>query len=329
MAALVSYSKHQNLELLFEKFGKFVPNQDFHWMQIQAKNIGIFEHTHTNSTISDKGGLNAPENSKNEFQNGDYYFQAFLEELDSIKVLQSIGAFENSENSGKSFREAFEQLNQSIAKRNEKDAKEYGNRCIHIAIDNSVRNPFWVGQLIAVYTVIANEQIIYKNFKKAIYYATKAVDAAEQSDLLIGEKDNYHKFLAQSLMLRGILFSTQQVWDNAIDDFSQAAKSYCIAKDFIQAIEAYRMSAHGFQQLGDNNGIRRQLMPALNLGKELPTEIIRSTTFAGVLKMLLDLDDLQWIREKEIEAVGLLHYGEDWVMEIRNWKNPETLAFVG
>ncbi|SMD44121.1 hypothetical protein SAMN00777080_2736 [Aquiflexum balticum DSM 16537] len=251
-------------------------------------------------------------------------------ELDMDNAMQQLASMGKPDDPAVNYRKSFVKLMQAISKRNEIEAIKNANECLDIAIENLEKNPYWIGQVIAVYSALANDQIGYKNFQKAIAYASEAVEAAHASGDLIGDEYIEKKFLGQSLMLRGALFTTQKIWDKAIDDFAKSANYYNYTQDHILSIEANRMTAYCYLKNGDRSSACRQLAPTLAIAKHLSAETIQASTFAGVLEILLDSNDQKCVSDHEVEEIGLLYFGKNWMKEIRNWKNteyaPETEA---
>lgn len=244
-------------------------------------------------------------------------------ELDMDNAMQRLASMGKPDDPAVNYRKSFVKLMQCISKRDEHKAVTHANVCLDIATENLEKNPYWIGQVIAVYSALANDQIGYKNFQKAIAYASEAVGAASASGDLIGDEYIQKKFLGQSLMLRGALYTTQKIWDKAIADFETAARYYNYTQDHILGIEACRMTAYCNLKNGDPSSACRQLAPALEIARQLPSETIQASTFAGVLEILLDSNDQKFVSDQEVEEIGCFFFGDNWMKEIRNWKNPE------
>lgn len=244
-------------------------------------------------------------------------------QLDMDNAMQQIAAMGNPNDPAVQYRQAFVKLMQAIEKRNEEQAEKFAAACIDIALKNLKKNVYWIGQIIAVYAALANDQIGYKNYKKAIAYSDLGVQAAQKSQELIPDEYVWRKFIAQAVMLRGSLFTVVKNWEKAIADFSLAAENYSHTKDMVLALEAYRMVGLSYKKYGNTDAACKALTSALELSKHLPVETLRFTTFPGVVELLLGLNHSKYISQEEVEAVSRSVYGEDWMTEILNWKNPD------
>lgn len=243
-------------------------------------------------------------------------------ELDMDQAMQQIAAMGNPNDPGVQYRQAFVRLTQAIEKRKEKEAEKHAASCLQIAIGNLKVNPYWIGQVIAVYAALANDQIGYKNYSKAIGYSTLGVQAAEKARALIKDAYICRKFIAQAVMLRGSLYTVTKAWEKAVEDFTAAAEHYTGTQDYIMALEAFRMAGFVNYKSGNADAAARALAAAIRMGKQLPPHTIRFTTFAGVVELLMELNHFKYISLAEVETVARSVYGDAWLQEIRNWKNP-------
>lgn len=247
-----------------------------------------------------------------------------LPQLDMDSAMQQIAAMGNPNDPGVAYRQAFVKLTQAIGKRKEDEAEKYAGKCIEIALKNIKVNPYWIGQIIVVYAALANDQIGYKNYKKAIAYATLGVEASQKSKEIIADEFIHRKFIAQAVMLRGSLYTVEKEWEKAIAEFETAAINYAQANDCILAIEAYRMAGYSYINYGDSNSASKTLAKALALSENIPAHVIKYTAFAGVLELLLQLNDTKFCSYKDVAHYGEKIYGNNWLTEIANWKNPHT-----
>jgi tetratricopeptide (TPR) repeat protein len=244
-------------------------------------------------------------------------------ELDMDNAMQQVAAMGNPNDPGVQYRKSFIALTQAIGKRNEGEAKKHGAACIEIAENNLEKSPYWIGQVIAVNAALANDQVGYKNFKKAIEFATEGVNAAERSKQLITDEFIWRKFSGQAVMLRGSLYAAAKNMNKAVEDFSVAATHYTYTNDIILALEAYRMMGFCNKSAGNTDAACKALADAVNISRQIPPHIIKFTTFAGVIEMLFEINNSKYISQEQVQEAAEDVYGEDWLTEIRNWKNPQ------
>jgi tetratricopeptide (TPR) repeat protein len=243
-------------------------------------------------------------------------------QLDMDNAMQQIAAMGNPNDPTVQYRKSFIALTQAIGKRKEKDAEKHAGTCTEIALKNLEKNPYWIGQLIAVNAALANDQIGYKNYKKAIGYATEGVKAAEGAADIITDEFIYRKFVAQAIMLRASLYAATKNWNDAIADFSIAAEHYSYTNDMILAVEAWRMLGFCYDESGNTDEACKALSEAVSLSKQLPAHIIQYTTFAGIIELLLKINNQKYISDMEIHQAAEGVYGKEWLKEVMNWKNP-------
>lgn len=243
-------------------------------------------------------------------------------ELDMDSAMQQVAAMGNPHDPAVQYRQAFVLLMQAIEKRKEDEAKKHGDVCIDIAISNMEKSPYWIGQVIAVYAALANDQVGHKNYKKAIDYSNEGVIAAEQAIQMINDEFIYRKFLGQALMLRASLYTVDNNWEKAIEDFAIAADHYQFTNDIVLAMEALRMEGYCNRMYGNIHAACAALAKAVETSKQLPAHIIRSTTFAGVIELLIQINDQKHISSADVEAAPEQVYGKEWMKEILNWKYP-------
>ena len=245
-----------------------------------------------------------------------------LPRLDMDNAMQQIASMGKPDDPTVLYRRSFVQLMQAIEKRKEREARQHAEDCIAIATANIPVNPYWIGQHIAVFAALANDQVGYKNYKKAISYATEGVRAAEKSTGLITDEFVCRKFIAQAIMLRGSLYAADRQWKESISDFEEAAQHYTYTNDVILVLEAWRMTAFANRKTGYTNAACKALAAAMKVARNIPPHILRFTTFPGIVEMLLAINNNRYIDRAEVEELAAHVYGPDWMAEIRSWKSP-------
>ncbi|MEX6688131.1 hypothetical protein QTN47_11530 [Danxiaibacter flavus] len=243
-------------------------------------------------------------------------------DLNMDKAMEQVAAMGNPNDAAVQYRQAFLRMTQGIEQRNEKETKKYAAICIEIAEKNLEKNVYWIGQVIAVYAALANDQVGYKNFKKAIEFATSGVEVAERAKELITDEFIYRKFYAQAIMMRASLYAANKSWQKAIDDFDIACEHYFYTNDVILAMEACRMTGYCHKKSGNNDAACKALTDALTFVQDMPKDIIRYTTFPGIIELLLQINNQKYITNDEVHETARSVYGNDWLKEILNWKNP-------
>jgi tetratricopeptide (TPR) repeat protein len=243
-------------------------------------------------------------------------------DLDMDTALQQVAAMGKPDDPAVQYRKAFVLLVQAIGSRKEKEAERHAQTCIEIATKNLERNPYWIGQLIAVNAALANDQVGYKNYKKAIEYSTRGVEAAQQSKEIVTDEFIYRKFMAQAVMLRASLYTVTKNWQHAIDDFTIAANHYAYTNDLMLAMEAKRMIGYATNKYGKRDAACQALAEAVAISRKIPEHTLKATTFAGVIELLIEINNFKYISNEEVQDAAWFVYGDDWIKEVKNWKNP-------
>jgi tetratricopeptide (TPR) repeat protein len=242
--------------------------------------------------------------------------------LDMDNAMQQVAAMGNPNDITVQYRQAFVRLTQAIEKRKEKEAEQHAAACIDIATSNIPKNNYWVGQILAVYAALANDQVGYRNFKKAIVYATQGVEAAKKTSELRMDEFVCCKFMGQALMLRASLYTADKQWEKSITDFTLAMEYYIQTNDVILAMEAGRMTGYCNRKFGNIDAACAAWVQALQLSRRIPVHMVKYTTFAGVLEELIGVNHEKFMSREAVEEIAMHVYGNEWMKEVLNWKNP-------
>jgi tetratricopeptide (TPR) repeat protein len=243
-------------------------------------------------------------------------------DLDMDTAMHQVAAMGNPNDPAVQYRQAFLKMMLSIEQRKQNETVQHANTCIEIANLNITKNTLWIGQLIAVYAALANDQVGYRNFKRAVEFASEGIEAAERSKDLVQDEMIYRKFQAQAYMMRAAMYSGDKNWNYAVEDFSIAALHYEFTRDYILALEAKRMIGFAHYKYGDTDAACKALASALRLCSAIPSHMIRFTTFPGIVELLLKINNRKYISDADLAQVAEQVYGPEWMKEILNWKNP-------
>ncbi len=146
------------------------------------------------------------------------------------------------------YKRAFARLMQAIEQGDEPETDRQSITCIGIAMEGVDSNPYWLSQLIVLYTTLANIQAAQGNFRRAISLATLGVETAELSRDLIGEEYIQGVLIAQAVLLRASIYAAENQWERAVNDLSRAGDIYESAMDATGRTQG-RLAAGGSQQL--------------------------------------------------------------------------------
>lgn len=221
------------------------------------------------------------------------------------------------------YRKALVALMEAVTKRKSKAVGQHAREALRIANEQAKSEPLWFGQVLVVHSLLCNDQIGYKNWKKAISHATDGVEQMQLAEAKIKESYIARKFIAQALMTRGAVYTADKQWDSAHLDFSAAAALYVETHDFILAVEAHRMDGYVLHKAWKGKEACQTLCEGFQVGRQLPTTILIHTSFAGLVEAMIRTPYTRHLDQGEVQEFLIEVYGEDWKQVISKWKVPD------
>jgi hypothetical protein len=240
-------------------------------------------------------------------------------ELDMPNAMIQIAAMGDPKEPATAYRQAFVRMMAAMEQRKEQDALRYGKECITLAEKHVGNDPYWITQLVVVYSALSNDRAGYKKLDSALEYAEHALEAALSSRELL-EYEVSLKLVAQALMNKGALLCMKKDWDKAADCFQEAAGYYVRVSDYILGVEAYRMTGFSSKKAGQRRRAVEALAEGLRFGRNMQPQYVPGSTLAGVVELLLDSDYESSTSYDEIEEIASGFFGDDWRQVIREWK---------
>lgn len=241
------------------------------------------------------------------------------------KAMQQIAVMGNPNDPLVQYRKSFNLLTEAVSGRKKKQVKKHSNECFNIVKQNTAKDPHWHCQYIVVYTLLVNDQIGYKNYKRAIELATKSVEIAEGLFAYYKEDFIPNKLLAQALMTRGSLHAITKEWQKSASDFNLSFNHLSKTDDVILAIESARMNGYANSKSRRLIESKDILLGAYTLSKKTPPTILKNTTFGGVIEYLFDLNIDEYIDKKEYTEFFESIYGSLWRVDYMAWKKPTEI----
>ncbi len=241
------------------------------------------------------------------------------------KVIQQISTLSDPKEPGYAYRIEFMKMFDAIETRKADLAKKHGENCVEIATNLLEKDPYWMGQIVTVYFALANDQIGYKNFKKALEFATKAVDSAELS-LGYMEPEMGKRLIGQTLLNRAGIYVILKKWDKALADSQQAKVSYLDVKDQIMGLEAYRMCMYVGIQKSNDDIIGANMNEGFEMAEQMNPDVVKTSSFVFIAHELLNRSNT--IPTDRKKALFEKVYGENWRFYIENIYKPEKLEAI-
>lgn len=129
--------------------------------------------------------------------------------------------------------------------------------------------------------------------------------------------------MAQAIMIRASLYVASKEWIKAVEDFKVAAGHYTYTNDLILGVEAYRMMGYCYDKAGNRDAACNALTEALCVSGTISPNMIKYTTFGGVIEHLFKINNQKYISNEGLSEIAAEVYGDDWAKEVKNWKNPD------
>ena len=244
--------------------------------------------------------------------------------LDMSKAMEQIAAMGDPKDPATAYRQAFMKMINAMAAQKEGEAEKWGQECIASATANLSKDPYWITQMVVVYIALGNDKIRYKKKKETLAYANKAVETAIASQVHF-ENDAASVLLAQALMFRGTVLYVQGNYKDGYTDFSLAFKIYQKQGNINLAIEACRMGGKSAYKSSQHKLAKELLADGARLGRGMDLSTARSSTYPGILELLLKSNYTGVISMVEIDEIARDLYGREWIKVVNNWKQiPEN-----
>ena len=250
-------------------------------------------------------------------------------DLDMDNVMKQVAAMGDPSDPSTPYRISFVNMMNAMGNEKSKEALSEGKNCIRIAKENEGRDPNWGIQTVVVYIALSNDQLKSKNYEKALEYADQAIESA---DALIDKVDPLIAYAVsgQANITKAAIYCYPKEWRKAVPYYETAAGRYVKANNVITAIEAYRMAGFCSAKSYGENTVA-YLVAGFKLGENADKESLKASTYAVLIRQLLDKSYEDYISYEEIDRIASGVYGEDWEETIKQiWKqSPDAEAVYG
>jgi len=210
------------------------------------------------------------------------------------------------------YRANLAKLINGVKARDQKKVQYAAKACLDIAVKALKKDANWLMQIVTVYTILYNDQLGYKNYDDAIYFAAKAVETAVKSKGLIKPEMAY-RLVGQTHLGRGALYQLKKQKNNALNDYEEAAKAYAIAKDYLMQCESLRLAGYMANKMSLKNEATQYYLQAYNLKEALGTDLVKSSTYPLiVLQLLKDYNRNSFLSDAQMDTDMKPIFGEQW-----------------
>lgn len=215
------------------------------------------------------------------------------------------------------------QLYDAIAKRQKNAIDQHANSCLAIADRFKETEVHWYIQKTMVYCALATSAYSEQQVNKAISYMDEGISILQEIEGQLSE-DLVGQMAAQSHLFRGSLFMMLNKSDKAIEDFKSGVTHCENRQDYLMQIEAYRLLAQAADKGADKQLRYDALNKGLRLGQHLSAPIIQASTYALLVKEVLDSRYTAYISDSELDSLLQPLLGEKWRVNAKNVKSMMT-----
>ena len=210
-------------------------------------------------------------------------------------------------------------FNKAKAKDSEGIMQEAKN-CLDIISKEIENDVNWISQIVTVYTVIYGDKLRLKDYKEALYFSDKAVEAATLSEGKIDPTLSY-RLMGQTLTGNGAILCIQKQWEKAVKVYEQATKAYESCGDYLMQCETLRLSAWVKEQNNQKSDAIDDYTKAFYLVNKMTPEIAKHSTYPLIVQKLLDSTiRLDKLSDKEMDNVLSPILGEDWRSYVKEYR---------
>ncbi len=243
--------------------------------------------------------------------------------LDLDGAVEEMAAMGNPQVPEDNYRYHMTCLMNGVKQRNEKKVTDNAKKCLNIASANVKKDANWLGQIVVVYTTLYNDQIGYKDYEKALFFADKAVEAGTLSIGRI-QSETAYRLAGQTLLGRGTIHRLQNNKEKAATDYYTATLAYEQCHDYLMQIEASRLYAEMADKIGDGDKALATLVKAFSLVDKMPSDTIINSTFPWISKQLYHWSGRKHFISDEQMAEKLIPlFGESWLETINKYGTKE------
>ena len=242
-------------------------------------------------------------------------------------AMQQVTSMLPPDESSTKYRKAFISMTKAIEEEKESEAEKYGEVCITEAQNLLSKDPYWLTQLVVVYTILSNDKMRYKKDKEVLEYADKAVATAVIAESQL-EKSVSQALLAQTLLYRGTIYYIKEKWESSYTDYLTAYELYLQSDNPILLIEAARMLANAGFHCNKTKEAMEALKVAVSLGKVLSKEVAYGSSYRIAVDTFMEKNHEKYLSYDEIEAICEPLFGKQWREIVSSWKkvsDEETL----
>lgn len=224
------------------------------------------------------------------------------------------------------YRSELVKLMHAVEERKKDKVSIQAKKCLDIILSQLKTDANWISQIVTVYITLYNDQLGYKDYNEALYFADKAVEAAivaqKTTDVSIG-----NRLAGQAYMGRGSIYVVKKEWEKAHLDYIQAKEAYKLANDYLMQIEACRLCGWSGFKVENEKTALSFYEEGFYLHNKLDAALLKNSTYPLLLKdVIYNTNFEKRITKQKLEAALIPIFGEDYQFEIDKYGTGKQLA---
>ena len=219
---------------------------------------------------------------------------------------------DRSDPAASDFRLALTRLMNSVKKGDAAQTDLYARKCLDMALVNVKKDLNWLSQFVTVYTILYTDRINHKDLDTALYFANKAVEAAQMGE---GKLDPSlsGRLLGSSLVGKASIQVRKSDWNDAAETYRLGADAYAHCKDYLMQAETLRMCGWCWEKAYETERATECYIEGFHLADKLSSDLIRHSSYPLLLLKLLESRKRQpSVSNEEINSVLSRAIGKDW-----------------
>ena len=247
--------------------------------------------------------------------------KTIIPSMDIAGLAEQLASQEVNEGSADSlYRMYLMRLFNKAKTKDSKGVMQEAKNCLDIISKEIENDVNWISQIVTVYTVIYGDKLRLKDYKEALYFSDKAVEAATLSEGKIDPTLSY-RLMGQTLTGNGAILCIQKQWEKAVKVYEQATKAYESCGDYLMQCETLRLSAWVKEHNNQKSDAIDDYIKAFYLVNKMTPEIAKHSTYPLIVQKLLDSTiRLDKLSDKEMDNVLSPILGEEWRSYVKEYR---------
>lgn len=245
---------------------------------------------------------------------------AILEpKIDVNGMVEQLASQANQSIPENKYRTELIKLMHAVESRSENKVKLQTKTCLDLVLKELKKDSNWISQVVTVYVILYNDQIGNKNYKEALYFATKAVEAAEAAKKTIEPSMSY-RLAAQTHIGRGSIYVLLDNWQKAHEDYAQAKMDYQYCNDFLMMAEACRLCGWSRNKFDKFENALPFYEEGFYLHEKIDASLITSSSYPLLLKEVIYNDKfIKLITKDKLDKILIPLFGKDYSFTLDNY----------